>query len=127
MSDGILLDTVTFIDYLQGSLPDSIRQMVEKADRRYLSVVTPWEIQLKKVLRERTRPVDLTQAIQNMGLEIRTVLLEHIWFLRQLPEVAEHLDPFDRLLIAQACLQDLTLITRDRRFVLYPRLLLVTY
>jgi PIN domain nuclease of toxin-antitoxin system len=127
MSEGVLLDTVTFVEYLQGSLPPAPRQTIDQAERRCISVVTPWEIQLKKVLRDRIRPVDITVAIQQMGLEVKTILLEHLWFLWQMPLYDEHRDPFDRLLIAQACTHELTLITRDRRFSLYPRLSLIEY
>ena len=127
MSEGILLDTVTFVEFLQGTLPTSIRQIIEQPRRRFLSVITPWEIQMKKALRERISPRDITAAIEQMGLEIRTVLLDHLWFLWHMPEVPEHRDPFDRLLIAQACTHGLTIVTRDRRFSLYPQLSLIEY
>jgi PIN domain nuclease of toxin-antitoxin system len=127
MSKGILLDTVAFVEFLQGSLPPSIRQSVEQSDRRYLSVITPWEIHLKKALRDRIRPVDITTAIERIGLEVRTILLEDLWLLGQLPEVSGHRDPFDRMLIAQAITHGLTLVTSDRRFSLYPRLPLIEY
>jgi len=127
VSKGLLLDTVTFVDFLQGTLSVSVRQTVEQSHRRFLSVITPWEIQMKKVLRDRIRPVDITAAIEQMGLEIRTILLEHLWLLWHMPEMPEHRDPFDRLLIAQACVHDLTIITRDRRFSLYPQLSLIEY
>ncbi len=127
MSEGLLLDTVTFVDYLQGSIPASIRGIIDQAERRCLSVITPWEIQLKQVLRDRIRPVDITTAVEKMGLEMRTILLDHLWLLWNLPQHPEHRDPFDRLLIAQACSHNLTVITRDRRFSLYPRLSLIEY
>jgi PIN domain nuclease of toxin-antitoxin system len=127
MSKGILLDTVTFVEFLQGNLPASIRQTIEQSDRRYLSVITPWEIHLRKVLRDRIRPVDIITAIERIGLEVRTILLEDVWLLGHLPEVQDHRDPFDRLLIAQAMTHGLTLITSDRRFSLYPRLPLIEY
>jgi hypothetical protein len=38
VSDGILLDTVTFVEYLQGSLPPFVRQTIDQAQRRFLSV-----------------------------------------------------------------------------------------
>lgn len=127
MSEGVLLDTVTFVEFLQGTLPTPIRQTIETSNRRFLSVITPWEIQLKKVLRDRIRPVDITLAIERVGLEIRTVLLDHLWCLWRMPELAEHREPFDRLLIAQAYTHNLTVITRDRRFSLYPQLSLLAY
>ncbi|MBV8809499.1 MAG: type II toxin-antitoxin system VapC family toxin [Acidobacteriaceae bacterium] len=127
MSKGILLDTVAFVEFLQGTLPARIRQTIERADRRFLSVITPWEILLKRDLRDRIRPVDIDLALEKIGLEIRTILIEHLWFLWHLPEFPDHRDPFDRLLIAQACTHNLTLITSDRRFSLYPRLSLIEY
>ena len=39
-----------------------------------------------------------------------------------LPQVKDHRDPFDRLLIAQALSEDLALISRDSKFVAYPSL-----
>ncbi len=72
MSEGVLLDTVTFVEYLQGTVPASIRQVIHQSQRRHLSVVTPWEIQIKRSLRERIRPVDIAMAIEKMGLEVRT-------------------------------------------------------
>jgi PIN domain nuclease of toxin-antitoxin system len=127
LSNGILLDTVTFVEYLQGTLPPSVRQTIDQAQRRCLSVITPWEIHLKKALRDRIRPVDITAAIGKMGLEVRTILPDHLWFLWRMPEFAEHKDPFDRLLVAQACCHHLTVITSDRRFILYERLSLIQY
>ncbi len=82
---------------------------------------------MKKALRERIRPVDITAAIEQIGLEIQTVLLHHLWILWRIPEIQEHRNPFDWLLIAQAYTHDLTIITRDRRFALYPQLSLIEY
>jgi len=127
MSRGVLLDTVTFVEFLQGSLPAPVRQTIERSERRYLSVITPWEIHLKKALRDRIRPVDITMAIERIGLEVRTILLEDLWLLGQLFEVEGHRDPFDRMLVAQAITHELTVVTSDRRFSLYPGLPLIEY
>jgi PIN domain nuclease of toxin-antitoxin system len=127
MADHVILDTVTFVEFLQGSLPKRIRQRIEGADRCFISVITPWEIQLKKALRDRIRPLDITVAIERMGLGVKTILMDHLWFLWHMPQPEEHKDPFDRLLIAQACTHDLTVITSDRRFALYPDLSLLEY
>ncbi len=81
MSEGVLLDTVTFVEYLHRTDPTSVRQTINQATHRYLSVVTPWEIQMKRALRDRIRPVDISVAIEKMGLAVRTILLDHLWFL----------------------------------------------
>ena len=83
---------------------------------------------MKQALRDRIRPVDIVSAIEKMGLEIRTILLDHpLVSCGRWPQYPEHRDPFDRLLIAQACSHNLTIITRDRRFSLYRSLALIEY
>jgi len=46
----------------------------------------------------------------------------HLLAYSSLPQVKDHRDPFDRLLIAQALTDDLTLISRDSKFAAYPSL-----
>ena len=75
MSEGILPDTVTFVEHLQGTLPVSVQQTIEQAPRRFLSVTTPWEIHMRKVLRERIRPMAITAAIEQIGLKSKPFCL----------------------------------------------------
>jgi hypothetical protein len=55
------------VEYLQGNLPASIRQTIDQTERRYLSIIAPWEIQMKQAVRDRIRPVDIAAAIAKMG------------------------------------------------------------
>jgi len=125
--EGILLDTVTFLDFLSGNVPGTVRRTIVETENRFLSVITPWEIALKRQLRERIQPADIATGVSDMGLRLKSVLIDHIWSLTHLPQFEEHRDPFDRLLIAQAYTHKLLLITTDRRFSLYPHLKLLTY
>ena len=81
----------------------------------YLSLVSPWEIQIKQQLgklRLHSKLSDMVETqIEQNGLTILPVKLEHIYTLGDLPYY--HKDPFDRLLIAQAKTESLTLVTVD--------------
>jgi PIN domain nuclease of toxin-antitoxin system len=87
----------------------------------FLSVVNGWEIQIKAQLDKLTLPKPLRvlfheeQATNGFGL--LPVTLEHVYTLDSLP--LHHRDPFDRLLIAQAHREGLTLVTHDPKFAAY--------
>lgn len=127
MSEGILLDTITFVENLQGALPSSVRQTVDQSNRRFLSVITPWEIHLKKY--SATASARLTSTLRSRASALRSGQFCSIifGFCGKCPRCPSIGDPFDRLLIAQACTHSLTIITSDRRFSLYPQLSLIAY
>jgi PIN domain nuclease of toxin-antitoxin system len=75
------------------------------------------KIQLGKLELSDSLPVILkTQQVEN-NLQVLTINLNHIWSLENLPN--HHRDPFDRLLIAQAKTEDMTLVSADGMFELY--------
>ena len=82
----------------------------------FLSHVSPWEIQIKHQLGK----LELGEPLQTMietqqqenGLQLLPIELTHIDALSQLPY--HHKDPFDRLLIAQAMVEDMSFISIDR-------------
>jgi PIN domain nuclease of toxin-antitoxin system len=59
-------------------------------------------------------------AVDRFAAQILPIELRHIEMLSHLP--LHHRDPFDRLIIAQALAENLTVVTRDRSFALYPGL-----
>ena len=86
----------------------------------HVSIVTAWEIALNHTLR-------LTMSDVETGLaRISAVLLpinfQHLDELSRLPLYTNHRDPFDRLLIAQAIVEDLSMVSSDMRFADYKRL-----
>jgi PIN domain nuclease of toxin-antitoxin system len=87
-----------------------------------LSVVSIWEMQIKLQLGKLTLPAPLRQTIENQQRDNQITLLPielpHIYGLSNLPD--HHKDPFDRLLIAQAMIEGLTLLTNDPYLVQYP-------
>ncbi len=86
-----------------------------------LSVVSVWEIQIKSQIGKMSLPAPLAEIVKtNINrnkLEILPVKLEHIFGLETMP--SHHKDPFDRLIIAQANVEDLTVVTNDAIFTSY--------
>ncbi len=121
----LLLDTHALLwwdDDLK-KLSDAARSALEdEANTVFISVVNAWEIQIKVQLGKPglTRPLPeiiQTQRLTN-GFELLPIELPHILALDGLS--LHHRDPFDRLLIAQARHEQLTLVSRDPRFAAYP-------
>jgi len=114
----LLLDTHIFIwwDSQSASLSASARNLCDDPNNTlYLSLTSVWEMQIKQQLGklELTRPLDVLIAEQQHvnGLRILPIQLDHILALGNLP--AHHRDPFDRLLIAQAQTEGMSLISDD--------------
>lgn len=121
----LLLDTHTFIWW--ASEPDKLSRKALSAcenleNTLILSVVSAWEIQVKKQLGKLSLDMPLEELIKNQqdsnNLKILPIVLKHVFTLSSLPAI--HNDPFDRLLIAQANLEGLTLMTRDKTISAYP-------
>lgn len=87
----------------------------------FLSVVNGWEIQIKAQLGKLTLPKPLRVLFQEEqatnGFRVLPVTLEHVYALDSFP--LHHRDPFDRLLIAQAHQEGLTLVTHDPKLSAY--------
>ena len=114
----LLLDTHVLIWWDENArLSRAARDVIESADQVYVSAVSGWEIALKASL-GRLRPVrTVAEAIADSQFEELPLRLRHTEVLAKLPW--HHRDPFDRMLIAQAESERLTIVTRDRAFVDY--------
>ena len=77
----------------------------------FLSPVTLWEITIKQTARKLGGPPDLAERVRDMGFRELPVTHAHGIGAGRLP--LHHRDPFDRLLVAQARTEGLTLVTRD--------------
>ena len=115
----ILVDSHVALWWLSGSesLGSRCRQLIESADEAYFSVVTPWELGIKRALGKLTMPDGLVAALQSGGFVPLAVSADHAEYAPTLP--AHHRDPFDRMLVAQAQLEALTLVTADERLGVY--------
>lgn len=87
-----------------------------------VSAVSAWEISIKKALGKLAAPDDLEHQVQAGGFLPLPVSIAHGVAAGQLAR--HHEDPFDRILIAQARAEGLTIVTRDKRFADYDVALL---
>lgn len=116
-----LLDTHAFIWWLEDSkkLSEPARNIISDADNRiFISHASQWEIAIKVAIDRLVFPVERLDAIvEENGLELLTLTTQHIMQTTKLP--MHHRDPFDRLLIAQAQLDSLILLSKDQWFDRY--------
>jgi PIN domain nuclease of toxin-antitoxin system len=84
----------------------------------FVSSVSSVEIAIKAALGKLDAPTDLGDEIVLRGFSHMPLCFEHGAALRTMP--LHHQDPFDRMLIAQAMLEGLTIITHDQKFERYP-------
>jgi PIN domain nuclease of toxin-antitoxin system len=83
----------------------------------YISAASMWEIAIKCGLSKLTVPQNFDAVLEKEGFKVLSIDLQTAWKVKDLP--AHHNDPFDRLIIATAIQEDLTLITHDEQFKLY--------
>ncbi len=100
---------------------DALRSVEDPANELILSVASAWEISIKYALGKLVLPrppMDyFTERIPTSGVVPMPISLSHALHVATLP--MHHRDPFDRILIAQAQLESLTVLTSDRRFGSY--------
>jgi PIN domain nuclease of toxin-antitoxin system len=115
----LLLDTHVMLWLLEGSerLSRSVRQSVSGTDDVFVSAATVWEIGIKRALGRITLPVDYTVYVERANFRPLPITFEHAQRASDLPR--HHDDPFDRMLVAQAGVEHLTLVTADRRLLAY--------
>lgn len=119
----LLLDTCTLLWWANGDeLSPAVSQAIaDPGNRVWVSAATIWEMGIKASLGKLSVRDDL-QAVIDADFEHLLITFAHARFAAQLP--LHHRDPFDRMLIAQAATEDLTLATRDRRISSYDVTLL---
>lgn len=124
----LLLDTHALVWYADNSprLPETLRQELDDAQNEYfVSIVSFWELATLTNLGRITLLPDLATWLAQVranGFRILPIKDSRLARYAALPPVPDHRDPFDRLLIAQALTEDLTLISRDGKFADYAGL-----
>jgi PIN domain nuclease of toxin-antitoxin system len=116
----LLLDTHAVLALLSSDyrLSPTAREAVGRPDTRLLlSVVSVWEISIKRAIGKLVAPDDLLERLDEAETEVLTITARHAYATGELP--LHHGDPFDRLLIAQAKLEGCAILTRDRVFAAY--------
>ncbi len=119
----LLLDTHAFIWYSEddSKLPKSIKIEIETADRVYISIASLWEIAIKLNIGKlslRSNYESIEASLEPAGIILLPISFADTVRVMNLP--LHHRDPFDRILIAEAINNSLTLVSCDAAFTAYP-------
>lgn len=115
-----LLDSHSLLWACAGSsrLSAKARGLIEDPKHRIIvSQATVWELSIKVTIGKLELPEEFFQALPELGYEILDIRQEHLGTYRQLP--LKHRDPFNRILVAQAMVEDVAIITRDAEIGAY--------
>lgn len=121
----LLLDSHAFIWW--SSEPEKLSSQArasceDKSNVLILSVASVWEMQIKTQLGKLELDAPLRTLVENQertnNMQILPVTIEHVLALDTLP--LHHKDPFDRMLIAQANVEELFLVSKDEILKAYP-------
>lgn len=115
----LLLDTHVVLWELSGSrrVSQAAEEAIRQATELLFSVVSFAEIGVKAAVGKLSVPPDLREHVTRSGLEVLRLDVSHGLAVADLP--LHHRDPFDRLLIAQAKTEQLTIVTADPRMTAY--------
>jgi PIN domain nuclease of toxin-antitoxin system len=116
----LLLDTHAFLwwsadDPALG--PTARAAIADGSNIVFVSAATAWEIATKRESGKLEAPGNIVDWIRQGGFTELAIELEHAVLSAELPK--HHRDPFDRLLVAQAAIEELTLVTADAEIVKY--------
>jgi len=118
-----LLDTHAMLWYLRDSpeLSASGRRLIDNAEHVAVSIVSFWEIAIKqsigKIQFGMSLP-DLEALCLSRNIKVLPIQSNVLEQIKSLPSI--HGDPFDRFIVAQAQVGQMTIITRDRLIPQYP-------
>jgi PIN domain nuclease of toxin-antitoxin system len=115
----LLLDTHVAIWWWLNSraLRADARRAIASADRVLISAASAWEAAIKIGLGRLRLKDRFSTLVEGSGFDQLPVTFAHTEQLAALP--VHHIDPFDRMLVAQSLVEGLTLVTHDKTFELY--------
>lgn len=119
----LLLDTHIIIWSLSAPerLSKNVQQYMIDAEALYVSSASIWEIAIKMQLGKlQLNLATFMKEITNIGIQPLAITWQHAQYTKELP--LHHKDPFDRLLVAQAMSEPLTLLTNDITLTQYSEL-----
>lgn len=117
-----LLDTHVFIWFVIGDdrINNKVRGQIESNDN-LLSIASLWEIAIKSSIGKLDLELSIEQLVEEQiianGIELLDITTEHIAVVANLP--LHHRDPFDRLIIAQATVEQIPVVGSDKAFDSY--------
>lgn len=115
--DRYLIDTHVLLWWLQGSKrlkPEAREILADGSNVIYLSSGAIWEMSIKRSLGRLDMPDDLEDVLEQEHIDVLPIEARHALAVTDLPP--HHRDPFDRIQIAQAQLERLTIVSRDDAF-----------
>jgi len=116
----LLLDTHAFVWFMDGDkkLGTKAKKEIEDSDNQIiLSIASLWEMSIKISIGklELEKPFeDVISYVREKGIEVLSINFEHTLLVSKLD--FHHKDPFDRLIIAQAKIENLTIVSKDKLF-----------
>jgi PIN domain nuclease of toxin-antitoxin system len=116
----LLLDTHVLLWALADAsklAPRARTAIVDGRNRVLVSAVSAWEITIEKALGKLRAPDDLAEQVRLRRFTPLDITINHALAVGGLPH--HHADPFDRLLVAQARTEKLTVVTSDERIQRY--------
>jgi PIN domain nuclease of toxin-antitoxin system len=121
----LLLDTHTFLWFVADdpNLSPVARALIEDpANERWLSIASPWEMAIKLNIGKLTLAAPLLDFLRKQlplnSIQLMPITLEHLASVSTLPK--HHRDPFDRLIISQAIVENIAVVSGDPEFDAYP-------
>lgn len=122
----LLLDTHVFLWWRTRApqISDPVREAIATADVVYVSAASAWEAAIKVALGKLTIPESFGTGVRDSDFDPLVITFAHAEAAATLPP--HHGDPFDRLLVAQAIVEGLVLVTHDRQLEPYDVAILWT-
>ena len=122
----LLLDTHALLCWLadEGLTDQAQDAIADPANLVMVSAASAWEISIKKALGKLSAPDDLDRQVDESGFTPLPISIAHGIAAGKLRR--HHDDPFDRMLVAQALAEGLTIVTHDKRFADYEVAMLQT-
>jgi PIN domain nuclease of toxin-antitoxin system len=116
----LLLDTHAVLWWLSDdpTLSEAARVAISDPENTvYLSAVVIWEMRIKQGIGKLDLPDDFEEVVDDQAFSKLPVTVDHANAIVRLPAI--HRDPFDRMLVAQAVVEEMTIVTRDRNIAEY--------
>lgn len=117
--DRFLLDShiLIWLDTGDPRLSPAVLRTLRRGEQRFLSAATAWELSLKQAAGKLRLRAPVSTMLGAFGLLELSVTIRHGDLAATLPQ--HHRDPFDRMLLAQASVEGLILVTADRQLAQY--------
>ncbi len=120
-----LLDTHTFLWWITDDcrLSNRVREIICSMDSElYLSAASGWEMAIKAGIGKLSLPGNLESFVFEQmsinSINSLPVRMAHALYVYELPDY--HRDPFDKLLVAQARMENIPILTSDQQIARYP-------